>query len=478
MEKKYLTIIFLFKISFCYYSLELNKTNIPLLTNNNYNNNTEHNETLQEYLDDMIEDIDHPLNYSELSLINESYIQTQNINLEQYTAAFYLGNKKQYFRLLLSTIDDYITISSTNCKLCNVSNKYNSILSKPYIQLNDLNNKSNFNQSYKYQFFQDSCSVLTQSIKNEIIQKESINISECIFKVIESDNSGFLNSDLIDGILGLNYNNDLELPNKNFIKELYNKKYISSPSFSIIVTSSNINRFYLGDIMENEYIKNNLKSSINKGDCKIIENTWKCEIKYLEYNALRSTDWELQKKRCYSTLSFDLKDNKLTIPQRYYNLLVISYKHVREKVEKTHVRSRHYNKLCRKYNGTIYCRCSSKIDFGIVTFHFENKSQLDIDLRDYVYYNKSLYYYKCRVNVVLSKYDEFIVGLRGLNNTLLSFNMEEQKIKFFHKSKKNFKFEKTMLYISIGVMLVGLIFNQDIFFVIGLVMLIFYLITN
>jgi hypothetical protein len=70
------------------------------------------------------------------------------------------------------------------------------------------------------------------------------------------------------------------------------------------------------------------------------------------------------------------------------------------------------------------------------------------------------------------------VGLRGLNNTLLSFNMEEQKIKFFHKSKKNFKFEKTMLYISIGVMLVGLIFNQDIFFVIGLVMLIFYLITN
>jgi hypothetical protein len=42
----------------------------------------------------------------------------------------------------------------------------------------------------------------------------------------------------------------------NFIRELYNEKYISSPSFSIIISSSNYNRLYLGDTMQNEYIKN------------------------------------------------------------------------------------------------------------------------------------------------------------------------------------------------------------------------------
>ena len=65
--------------------------------------------------------------------------------------------------------------------------------------------------------------------------------------------------------------------------ELYNEGLISSPSFSIIITSSNVNRLYLGDIMKNEYVKNYVNSSMNKGECKIIDNDWKCQIDYLEY---------------------------------------------------------------------------------------------------------------------------------------------------------------------------------------------------
>jgi hypothetical protein len=104
-----------------------------------------------------------------------------------------------------------------------------------------------------------------------------------LFKVLESDSSGFLNSDLIDGILSLSYNNNSQIPNNNFIMELYNEGLISSPSFSIIITSSNVNRLYLGDIMKNEYVKNYVNSSMNKGECKIIDNDWKCQIDYLEY---------------------------------------------------------------------------------------------------------------------------------------------------------------------------------------------------
>ena len=34
---------------------------------------------------------------------------------------------------------------------------------------------------------------------------------------------------------------------------------------------------------------------------------------------------------------------------------------------------------------------------------------------------------------VLSDKDEFIIGLRGLNNTILSFDLDDKKIEFFHK---------------------------------------------
>ena len=105
---------FLFHITFCYYSLKVNKIYLPQLVNNNNNinnnDNRNYNETLIESLETLKENVDFPLKISELNSINESFIQTKNINSEQYTITYYLGRNKQYFRLLLSTIDDYITV--------------------------------------------------------------------------------------------------------------------------------------------------------------------------------------------------------------------------------------------------------------------------------------------------------------------------------------------------------------------------------
>ena len=83
--------------------------------------------------------------------------------------------------------------------------------------------------------------------------------------------------------------------------------------------------------------------------------------------------------------------------------------------------------------GGIYCICSGKKSFGITTFYFKNNSKLDIDLSDYVYYDKSAYFYKCKVDISLSDNDEFIVGLRGLDNTILCFDLDDKKIEFFQK---------------------------------------------
>ena len=87
---------------------------------------------------------------------------------------------------------------------------------------------------------------------------------------------------------------------------------------------------YLGDIMKNKYINNYLNSKVNKGKCKIIENTWKCSLDEIEFNSIKYSNWEYQSFWTYSTLSFNTKENKLIIPRRYYYLIVVGYKHYYE----------------------------------------------------------------------------------------------------------------------------------------------------
>ena len=424
MKSNFLIFFFCLDITFCYYSLKLKEVYLSLLSNDSdiVYNLSEKNESFREHIEEMEEYIDLPLNASELNIINDSFIKTKNINSSSYAIDFFLGSNRQNVRLLLSTFDEFTTVSSINCKSCNVYNKYNYSLSNTSMQINNLDNG---NPLYYYQFFQDSCSISAESMQNGVKEKKSITMQKLILKVIESDNSGFLNSDSIDGILSLSYSNGQTLPSNNFVQELFNEGLISSPSFSIIITSSKINRLYLGDIMKNEYIKNYVDSSMNKGECKIIANLWNCRVNKIEYTDFKYVSPPT--KRAYSTVSFDLKRDKLIIPYFYYYYLVVGWRYEKNK--------REFNKLCANFSGSIYCNCFDKNSFGILTLHFENNSKLDVDLRDYVHYNSSAFYFRCRVDVVLSKNDEFIVGLRGLNNTILSFDLDDKKIEFFHKKK-------------------------------------------
>ena len=434
MKANILIFIFHFVISFCYYSLKLNKVYFPLMTNNTdiIKNGTEMNLTNEE-IEDMKKYIDLPLNTSEINILNESYIITKNIKSELYTIDLYIGSYKQYFRLMISTSDDNNTVSSINCISCNVTHKYNSSLSNTNINLTDIINEDYLNQNMSYEIFIDSCSILSHSTKNGIKEITKLNMDNLIFKVLESDSSGFLNSDLIDGILSLSYNNNWQIPNNNFIMELYNEGKISSPSFSIIITSSNVNRLYLGDIMKNEFVKNYVNTSMNKGECKIIDNDWKCQIDTLEYVDFIHPS-SSRSKWASSIVKFDLNEKKLTIPYSYKTLLLIGYRYKAKKCGKSTCVEIVYNKYCATYWGAIYCTCNSKNDFGVTTFYFNN-SRLDVDLRDYVYFDNSAYYFKCRVDIALSDKDEFIIGLRGLNNTILSFDLDDRKIEFFHKKK-------------------------------------------
>jgi hypothetical protein len=175
--------------------------------------------------------------------------------------------------------------------------------------------------------------------------------------------------------------------------------------------------------MNNNYIRNYLNSSMNKGECKIIDYNWQCRLTKIKYNDKYPTCSHL--KYDNSILTFNLKENKLTIPNKYYDLIVRGYYY-----EEGH---KEYNKYCTIYGENIYCICFNKNNFGIVTFHFDKDSTLDINLQDYIYFDNTAYFFKCKVDINLSKNNEFIIGLKGLKNTILSFNMQEGKIKFFQK---------------------------------------------
>ena len=128
------------------------------------------------------------------------------------------------------------------------------------------------------------------------------------------------------------------------------------------------------------------------------------------------------------------------------------------------------------YDEIIYCSCLDRNNFGIVTFHFENNSKLDIDLRNYVYYNKSVFYFKCKIDIILSKNNEFIVGLIGLNNIILSFNVDEKKLTFSKLKRTNFRVKTLIL--SIFIILIGIIFQELLLIIIGIILMILYFINN
>ena len=424
----------MFGIVFGYYSAKLNKIHMPKIPNNNETNDdnrTQINLT-KEQIKDLEEYIDLPINITELNKLNESFIQTKNIQSEIYTIDLYSISNKKYFSLLLSTFDNMTTLASINCKFCNVTNKYNPSLTKKDTKL--LDNRNNLNKNQYYKMLTDSFIILSKSIKNGIIIKKNITVDNLIFEVINTNISGFPNSSLIDGVLSLSYNDDTKIPNNNLIMELYNEKKISSPSFTVIITSSNVNRLYLGDILKNDFIKKYINSSMNKGECGIFDNKWQCKtirLKYTDfiYSASSHTQW------AHSTVKFNLKENILTIPEKYYYLLVIGYRYEQEKIYDEYRTVIKYNKWCTTYWGEIYCSCRGLDSFGVITFHFKNNSKLDVDLRDYIYYNKSAFLFKCKVDINLTYKDEFIIGLRGLNNTILSFDLDDKKIEFFHKKK-------------------------------------------
>ena len=99
-------------------------------------------------------------------------------------------------------------------------------------------------------------------------------------------------------------------------------------------------------------------------------------------------------------------------------------------------------------------------------FKSKNKNLLrNNDLSDYVNFDDSAYFFKCRVDIILSDKDEFIIGLRGLNNTILSFDLDDKKIESL-KSAIEFKnikipFNEYVEYYNKAKNITNLLYNSE-----------------
>lgn len=165
--------------------------------------------------------------------------------------------------------------------------------------------------------------------------------------------------------------------------------------------------------------------------------------------------YPISKKSINSLVKFDFIQNELTIPKNYYDLIVVGYRYDIKEIGDKPTITKKYNKFCLTYFDQIYCSCSSKNDFRVITLYIKNNSRMDVELRDYVYYDKSSFYLKYRVDVSLLKDEEFVVGLRGLNNIILSFDLEDDKIEFFHIKKED-NYGSSLLWIIILIFLLFL----------------------
>ena len=104
MKINILILFFLLNASICYYSLKLNKIYLKNISNHIKNKSIGNNKIKDEYFEYLKNNNDFPLNYSELKLINESFIPTKNINSDIYTIESYLGSDRQIFQIIIINI--------------------------------------------------------------------------------------------------------------------------------------------------------------------------------------------------------------------------------------------------------------------------------------------------------------------------------------------------------------------------------------
>ena len=372
----------------------------------------------------------HLTSLSKLNTTNKKnpYFSTINLNNFfniQYFGSIYLGSTDQKISIIFDTGSNILWVPLFNCTSCrNYTHKYNPLNSSTS---KSLNIKKNITYAIGYvngNLYEDSISI-NSNPKKQFLYNQKMKVDNFIFLAIHEEKN--LSGTIADGVMGLGINNEGNSRN-SFIESLYNQNKIKSPSFSFYLThSKDQSRIYIGDIIENNYIKNFFKNQkFNKCDVPLKSNYWLCNIQNginiydpfgkIEYNFISN-----------SNLIFDTGTSYIIIPRNdFLNIIT------------------HFNRLipdkCKiNQNYQLICKCNSQYEFGSFSIYLGFGNYFNITFSDIIDYNAKNTF-QCHFQIMVDVFDikTWILGDSALRSTLISFNMEEREIKFIQNVKGMF----------------------------------------
>ena len=394
------------------------------------------NELISKYKIDVISTPEEDLkNRHLISLLTSNKTNIKNpyfssINLSnffniQYFGSIYLGSTNQKLSIIFDTGSNILWVPLYNCTSCrNYTKKYNPLNSSTS---KSLNIKKNITYAIGYvngNLYEDSISI-NSNPKKEFLYNQKMQADNFIFLAIHEEKN--LSGTIADGVMGLGINDEGNYRN-SFIETLYNQNKIKSPSFSFYLThSKDQSRIYIGDILENNYMKNFFKNKkFNKCDVPLLSNYWLCNIQkgIQMYDPLGKNDYNFISN---SDLIFDTGTSYIIIPRNDFLHII------------THFNRKIPDKCKINQNYQLICKCNSEYEFGSFSIYLGFGNFFNISFSDIIDYN-SKNTFQCHFQIMVDVFDikTWILGDSALRSTLISFNIEEREIKFIQNVNRMF----------------------------------------
>ena len=375
----------------------------------------------------------------------------------QYYGTIYIGSPmKQKMTVVYDTGSNLLWVPSQSCTQCrSYTAKYNSMLSDSARYTNEKKNIT-----YALGFVSGDVIEETVALGDGAMSVEG-------FRMIMVTEEKELNGTIADGVLGLGINMENNVKN-SLIYSLYRANVITKPSFTFYLTETKKDsRLFIGDILENSYIKKVLSThKVFSCEVPVHETYWMCQLneisiedmmkrtKPVNTNANANTNMNIENamNNNSNNNSATSKPSMSVIPSRVYytssskvifdsgtSYIIIPSNDFLAIIEFLMAKSKYENggKCGLNAEMQLICQCSSPKDFGKLVLHFNENTTFEIVLEDIIDYFPTLEY-QCHFQILADMFfnDTWILGDSALRSTLITFDMQERTVQWIQMNKR------------------------------------------
>lgn len=337
----------------------------------------------------------------------------------QYYGSIFIGSSNQKLSVIFDTGSNLLWVASALCSTCrNYTKKYNPNLSSSVMYTNERRNITYAIGFVDGTIIEDSIKVNSMNYPTPFLGNHwSPELGVDGFRILLVNEEQQLEGTIADGVMGLGI--DIEGNTKNsFIYSLYKNGKIRDVSFSFYLTENKADsRLYLGDILENLYMKQFLGKPQS---CEVPNqsNYWLCNMNQISMTSSNNVTFSFVSK---SKVIFDSGTSYIIIPATDM-VEIISY-----------LKNDVLNHTCNLSSEMqLICQCSSPKDFGMMVLTIDNSS-FTINFEDIIDYMPATSPdFACKFQILADVFfeDAWILGDSALRSTLISFNMKSKSIQW------------------------------------------------